>query len=168
MGDSLSKCVVDTSLLIDLHLSEVIVKLFELPYSFIAPDVIIAEAQTIDAKMLIRYGLQKSELAGEQILKVLQLKTQHRHFSVNDLFALVTAQSMNAVLLTGDRNLRKVAELYNVPVHGTLWILDEMVRLEIISSIQAMATLKLMREQGSRLPQEECNRRLQSWQKNAC
>ncbi|HEV2653556.1 MAG TPA: PIN domain-containing protein [Ktedonobacteraceae bacterium] len=166
MADSLSKCVVDTSLLIDLHIGKIIVKLFDLPYSFIAPDVIIAEAQTIDTKTLIRYGLQKSELAGEQILKVLQLKAQHRHPSVNDLFALVTAQSMNAVLLTGDRNLRKVAELYHVPVHGTLWILDEMVRLEIISSIQAISTLKSMCEQGSRLPQDECDRRLQNWQKN--
>lgn len=168
MADSLSKCVVDTSLLIDLHVGKIIVKLFELPYSFIAPDVIIAEAQTIDAKTLIRYGLQKSELVGEQILKVLQLKAQHRHPSVNDLFALVTAQSMNAVLPTGDRNLRKVAELYNVPVHGTLWILDEMVQLEIISSHQAVSTLKSMCEQGSRLPQEECNRRLRDWQKGTC
>jgi predicted nucleic acid-binding protein len=167
MVDSLLKCVVDTSLLIDLHGGKIIIKLFELPYSFIAPDVIIAEVLTLDTKTLIRYGLQKSELAGEQILKVLQLKAQHRHPSVNDLFALVTAQSMNAVLLTGDRNLRKVAELYNVPVHGTLWILDEMVRLEIISSVQAMATLKLMCEQGSRLPQDECNRRLRSWQGNS-
>src|SRR5450755_5062867 len=49
---------------------------------------------------------------------------------------------------------------------GTLWILDEMVRLEIISSVQAMATLKSMCEQGSRLPQDECDRRLQSWQKD--
>lgn len=168
MADSLSKCVVDTSLLIDLHLGKIIVKLFELPYSFIAPDVIIAEAQTLDTEMLIKKGLQKSELTGEQVLKVLQLKAQHRHPSVNDLFALVTAQSMNAVLLTGDRNLRKVAELYSIPIHGTLWILDEMVNSEIISLQQAVTTLKLMRKQGSRLPQEECDRRLQNWQKNTC
>jgi predicted nucleic acid-binding protein len=128
----------------------------------------MASHSTRDTKVLLRYGLQKSELIGEQIVKVLQLKTQHRHPSVNDLFALVIAQSMNAVLLTGERNLRKVAELYRVPVHGTLWILDEMVRSEIILSVQAVSTLKLLREQGSRLPQEECDRRLQNWQKNTC
>ena len=95
MADSRSKCVVDTSLLIDLHLGKIIVNLFELPYRFIAPDVIIAEVQTIDVKMLSRYGLEQSELAGEQILKSLC-------------------------------------------------------------------------EQGSRLPQEECDRRLRDWQKSAC
>ncbi len=164
MADYPSICVVDTSLLIDLHVGKIIVKLFELPYSFIAPDVIVAELQTIDNKMLLKLGLQESELSGQQVLKVWQLREQYKHPSVNDLFALITAQSINAILLTGDGNLRRAAELEGVPIHGTLWVLDEMVRLEIISLAQATEALNLMREKGSRLPQTECDKRLKNWQ----
>jgi predicted nucleic acid-binding protein len=164
MEDYLPIYVVDTSLLRDLHVGKIIAKLFELPYRFIAPDVILAELQTIDNKMLIKLGLRESELTGQQVLQVFQLREQYKHPSVNDLFALVTAQSLNATLLTGDRNLRRAAELEEVTIHGTLWVLDEMVRLEIISPAQAIEALILMDEKGSRLPQEECDKRLKQWQ----
>ncbi|MBA2393624.1 MAG: hypothetical protein H0V70_12885 [Ktedonobacteraceae bacterium] len=163
MEDSLSICVVDTNLLIDLYFGKIIIPFFTLPYTFTAPDVIIAELKSIDCSMLIILGLQKYELTGKQIQDVLQLRAQHRQVSVNDLFALVTARSLRAILLTGDKNLRKLAEQDKVLTHGTLWVLDQMVHLKVISPLQAAEALKLLCEKGSRLPIDECNDRLKNW-----
>jgi predicted nucleic acid-binding protein len=163
MEDSLSICVVDTNLLIDLYFGKIIVPFFALPYAFIAPDVIIAELKSIDCSILIRLGLQKYELTGKQVQNVLQLRAQHRQLSVNDLFALVTAQSLKAILLTGDKNLRNLAEQNKISTHGTLWVLDEMVTIKVISPLQAAEALKLLCEKGGRLPIDECNYRLKSW-----
>jgi rRNA-processing protein FCF1 len=164
MVDYLSICVVDTSLLIDLYIGNLLVEFFKLPYSFVAPDVIIAELQTPDSKMLLELGLRQSELVGRQVLEVVKLRALYNQPSVNDLFALVTARISNATLLTSDGNLRKVAHQERIPTHGTLWILDEMVRLEVISCIQAAKALKLMCEKGSRLPLDECNKRFREWE----
>ena len=63
---------------------------------------------------------------------------------------------LGASLLTGDRHLRAAAEQEGVPVHGTLWLLDEMVRLAVVSPRLAAQALERMLERGSRLPLDEC------------
>jgi uncharacterized protein YacL len=155
--------IVDTNLLLDLCIGEIIVYFFKLSHTFITPDVILAELQTVDPRILIELGLKQSELTGDSILKVIHLRTQYRQLSINDLFALVTAQLMGGTLLTGDGNLRKAAHQEGVLVHGTLWVLDEMVRLAIISGSKAAEALTLMCDNGSRFPQDECNKRLREW-----
>lgn len=161
--DYLSRCVVDTSLLIDMYIGELLTHFFKLPYHFIAPDVIIAELHEPSGTLLIELGLQQGELTGDQIVEVLQLRKQYGRPSVNDLFALILAQALEATLLTNDGSLRKVADQQGITTHGTLWILDEMVRLTIISPIQAADALRTMFEKGSRLPLDECNKRLKKW-----
>jgi predicted nucleic acid-binding protein len=163
MVDYPSSCVVDTSLIIDLYVSKIITHLFKLPYNFIAPDVIIAELHEPGGPLLIKLGLKQGELEGDQIIEILRLRTEYNRPSVNDLFALVLARTLKAILLTNDRSLRKAAEQQGVVTHGTLWVLDEMVRLEIISPSQAADALRTMFEKGSRLPLDECNKRLQKW-----
>lgn len=152
------RCVVDTSVLIDLHIGKLLNEFFQLPYSFFAPDVIIAELHEPDGQTLLKLGLQQSQLAGSQILEVLQLRAQHRQPSVNDIFALVTAREIKAILLTSNGSLRKLAHAHEIPVHGTLWVLDEMIRLTIIGSARALIALQLMCLQGSRLPEDECHK----------
>jgi rRNA-processing protein FCF1 len=157
------KCVVDTSLLIDLYIGNILAEFFRLPYSFIAPDVILAELQTVESKTLLNLGLLQSELPGHHVLEVLRLRERYHQPSVNDLFALVTARVIKATLLTNDKSLRKAACAEGIEVHGTLWVLDEMVRMEILTAYQAAAGLQLMCLQGSRLPLTACQQRLQCW-----
>ncbi len=158
-----SKYVVDTSLLIDLYIGKIIGQFFQLPYTFIAPDVIIAELHEPAGKLLIELGLQQMELAGEEVLEVIQLRSRYPKPSVNDLFALILARLLKATLLTNDGNLRKAAEQEGIAVHGTLWVLDEMVQIKIISPLQAIEALQGMLNQGSRLPEDECEKRLSLW-----
>jgi len=155
--------VLDSSLLIDIHTGLILAAFFTLPYRFIAPDVIIAELYEPDGQQLLGYGLQQGELTGEQVREVLDLRNLYRRPSVNDLFALVLARHLEATLLTSDRHLRMAATEQGVAVHGTLWVLDELVRLAIVAPATAADALRLMVARGSRLPPEECNRRLEQW-----
>lgn len=152
--------VVDTSILIDLHIGKILVEFFKLPYSFVAPDVIIAELQEPSNVVLMELGLQQRDLTGSLVLEIVQLRVIYRRPSVNDLFAFVLARELCTPLLTNDKSLRKVAQYEGLSVHGTLWVLDEMVRLIIISPFQAANALQLMCEKGSRFPQDECDKRI--------
>ena len=163
MMDSPSLCVVDANILIDLHIGGLLREFFRLPFRLVAPDVIIAELHDPDGEMLTEHGLQSETLSGAQVQKVASLVARHRQVSANDLFALVLARTLKAMLLTGDRRLRQIATQQGVVVHGTLWVLDEMVRLKVIAPPQAARGLEQMLAQGRRLPQAECQRRLRQW-----
>ena len=107
--------------------------------------------------------MQSETLSSAQVQEVASLVARHRRVSANGLFALVLARTLKVMLLTGDRRLRQIAAQQGVVVHGTLWVLDEMVRLKVIAPPQAAQALEQMLARGSRLPQAECQRRLQQW-----
>jgi predicted nucleic acid-binding protein len=163
MQDSPPLCVVDANILIDLHVGGLLQELLRLPFKLVAPDVIIAELDEPDGEMLVEYGLESGELTGDQVSEVMALLARNRSVSANDLFALVLARAQKATLLTGDRHLTGAADREGVATHGTLWVLDEMVRLGIVARGQAAQALAQMLERGSRLPQAECQQRLRQW-----
>lgn len=108
-------------------------------------------------------GLRRGELTGKQVLELVQLRRKYQQPSINDLSALVLAKALNIGLLTNDKSLRNTARQEGIQVHGTLWILDEMVRLQIIKNIKAVDVLRLMLDTGSRFPHDECQKRFTEW-----
>jgi hypothetical protein len=159
-----SRIIVDTNVLVDLYRGTVLKAFFELPYQFISPDVIIDELREPDGRELIRLGLQSGELSGERVLEVEALSNFNPNIAVNDLFALVLATSNELPLLTGDSNLRSLGAKHNVRVHGTLWVLDEMVAKLTLKPVEASQALHLMLTGGSRLPRAECLQRFRFWE----
>jgi hypothetical protein len=160
-----SRFSVDTSVLIDMHSGNVLNEFFALPYEFVSPDVIIEELREPDGIALTRIGLQRGELSGERVLEVEFLSSCHPNIAINDLFALVLAKSVGLPLLTGDSRLRSLAIKHNVLVHGTIWILDEMVAKNTLKPVEARRALQSMLDRGSRLPLAECQNRLRQWER---
>lgn len=164
MKASRSRLIVDTNVLIDMHRGGVIKELFALPHEFTSPDVIIAELEDPDGSELERMGLLSAELTGEQVLEVEFVWTHNQKIAANDIFALVLASNRGFPLLTGDLRLRQLAAKHNVPVHGTIWVLDEMVARNVLTTAQAAHALHQMLDRGSRLPADECAQRFELWE----
>ena len=163
---SRSPCVTDTNVWIDLDTADLTDLIFRLPLSLQVPDVIVAELERPDGLTLARRGLQVRELTGRQVQEVARLASRYLRPSRSDLFALVLTRSQDATLLTGDRHLRSAAESEGVRVHGTLWLVDEMVAAALLEPQEAVARLLRMVEAGRRLPAEEVARRLRIWKKD--
>ncbi|MEL7644826.1 MAG: hypothetical protein AAGU04_00980 [Anaerolineaceae bacterium] len=66
-------------------------------------------------------------------------------------------------MVTGDRRLNELAKAQEVPVHGVLWILDEMVIHHVLTATQAAFALREMLDQGASLPDGECQKRFDHW-----
>ncbi len=164
MKASQSRLVLDTSVIIDLQRGGIVKELFALSYEFVSPDVIIAELGEPDGTDLENLGLKSAEFTSEQVREVLELTPHHPHISARDIFALLLASHGGLPLLTGDRSLRNLAGKHRVPVHGTLWILDEMVKQSVLTKGQAVHALRQILLQGGRLPAEECEKRLRTWE----
>ena len=156
--------MLDSSVAIDFKDGGFLAFLFDLPMQLIVPDLLLSdEFLSLDHVELQAFGLQVRSLDGDQLLELITIRQQYPQLSVNDLAAYVLAHDLGAVLLTGDGNLRKVALANHVKCHGTLWLLDEIVRLQIATSQDAFRALQEMLEHGSRLPGDECQKRFTRW-----
>jgi hypothetical protein len=70
---------------------------------------------------------------------------------------------MSGRLLTGDAALRRGAQQNQIPVHGILWVFDQLVKQNIITNGNAYDKLSLLLEINPRLPRDESQKRLKKW-----
>ena len=158
-----SVLVTDTNIWIDVENGEILADVFRLPYQFFTTDFAVEEFIHPGWAKLQDLGLQTHDLEPEYILELVRLRQIHHHLSAIDLAALLLAKALDASLVTGDRRLNELAKAQGVPVHGVLWILDEMVIHHVLTETQAAVALREMLDQGARLPDGECQKRFDRW-----
>ncbi len=146
--------VSDANILIDLEIGGLIPSLFSLDHQYSIPDVIYYEELVDQHSHLLDMGLIVKESDEIKVKRVEELVVQYPKPGRNDIFALVLAAAENCPLLTGDQALREAAENENVQVHGTIWLINEMVRTGKISVPVARNAYQEMRKHGRRLPWE--------------
>jgi predicted nucleic acid-binding protein len=80
------------------------------------------------------------------------------------MIALSIAIHRNYPLLTGDKHLRKAGEANNVTVRGTLWVFDELLRNNCITTKEYksyMRSLLIHNGKSIRLPSAQIIKRLE-------
>ena len=147
----------DANIFIDMDVGDVIRPMFRLEDIFATPDVLYREELKERHAELPALGLRIEQLSGAEIAEVDRLSAVYQGPSLNDLLALGLAKERNWTLLSGDGRLRDAAEKENVEVHGTIWILERMVRSNILPLTTAKRAMTLMRKGGRRLPWTEAN-----------
>jgi|APSaa5957512622_1039677.scaffolds.fasta_scaffold191729_1 predicted nucleic acid-binding protein len=153
----------DANVIIDIEKGELTSALFSLSnMSFFVPDVLFEKELYEKHSHLKERGLNLCKLSGDSVAEVFKLAQQHGKVSSLDLFALQLAIEKSAILLTGDKALRKVAEKYKVECHGTLWLVELMVKQRIIKQTVAANAYKMMEDAGSRLPWKDAVSRLKN------
>ncbi len=148
----------DSSVLMDLAKVELIEPVLELPFSFLIPDVIHA-SELLD---LGRYNAANLESLGFEIGNLDADNTQHaigyyrqnrNKLSMNDCFALRLTEVHSGILMSGDGDLRKLAQSMGVEVHGVLWTIELLDSHKKCScSHLASCLTKLHSDPCSRLP----------------
>lgn len=163
---SLFRYVLDSSVIIGLRDGGVLdCFLSRMPGLFAIPDIMVDEIELdwLEKKPSPRFDITRMELTSGEVRELIALASAHRALSVCDLAAFLIARRERATLLTGDKDLRQLAEDHCVAVHGILWILDEMVAREVLTPQQAAESLKTMLIKGTWLPMDECRRRVRYW-----
>lgn len=74
------------------------------------------------------------------------------------------ARKYGYTLLTGDKNLRKVATAEAIPVHGILYMFDELVSNAILPPALAAKALQRLKEINSHLPLDDVEARIKKWE----
>ena len=155
--------VTGANIWIDFEHTEVLDAVFGLPFVFVIPDLVLVELGDSLGVRVCRLGLRVEELTGEEVGQLIALAGLYPRPGRRDLAALVLAQRLGAVLLTGDASLRDAAGQEGIEVHGTLHLLDLVVAARLLSGPQAADAVDLMQNTGSRLPHAESRALQRRW-----
>ena len=153
----------DANILIDMNAGGLLRSMFRLEFVFAVPDTLFEEELRKDHPNLRYLGLKTLELNGETVEHAARLVQKYgaTGAGTNDLFALALAWQEECPLLTGDPKLRNAAVNEEVEVHGTLWLVEQVLNAGLIRPKRARQAYDAMREAGRRLPWEEVEEQLQ-------
>jgi len=154
--------VSDTSVLIDLDRGSLVESTFHLPFEFTVPDLLYErELREHGGPEFVGLGLRVEELDGDGVSLALGYLRKRRSLSLPDSFALALAKTNAWTLLSGDRELRELAEEEEVRCHGVLWLLDQMFEHRVIDQDELRAGLgRIAAHPRCRLPKSEIRKRL--------
>ena len=154
------KIVIDTNILIDLCVGDLIDAFMNLPFSFVLSDVIREEfSSPVNCVKKVR-KIKTSSLGPDKVQEVYELFHSAPNLSLNDCFALLLAKEKKAILLTGDKKLRKIAEQKGMEVHGILWVMDMLFEEKILDGERLIEALRAMLRNDTRLPPKEYKERV--------
>jgi hypothetical protein len=114
--------VSDASVLIDLERGAFLDSCFSLPFEFVVPDLLYArEMADYGGPALVARGLRVEGLTSSEVTIAQKVRGAHPKLSLPDAFAYVLASVRGWTLLTGDGELRALAQAQQVPFFGVLW-----------------------------------------------
>jgi len=65
-------------------------------------------------------------------------------------------------MLTGDKKMKEIAEKLGLEVHGSIWVIDELIINHLISPGKAIELLELLIATNRWLPKNEIEKRISS------
>ena len=150
----------DANILIDMEEGKLLTLMFQLRIQFSTPDILFEEELAEHHAHLLHMGLLLGELDAPALNYAFDLLQTVTGPSTNDCLALALARQEDCPLLTGDMRLRQTASEQGVEVLGTLWLVEEMVRQQVITIESAKRAYEMMKAAGRRLPWTEAFGRL--------
>jgi predicted nucleic acid-binding protein len=134
----------DSSCLIDLRKGGLLESALALPYRFLVTYV-VRHSELLDIGPAL--GLTVIDPPGSQVAQAQAKMLLHRRLSFEDCLNLVAAREENmAILLTGDRALRTIAENEGIEVHGVLWIVTQLEIERVAATADLRAALETWRQ----------------------
>lgn len=160
--------VKDANVLIDLEIASLLDLWFQLGHQTITTDLVEGQLRVGSHKEILSHvsngNIKVHKCSGEFLGRAFKLMTQIGPGpDIADCSVLLLAIDTGAMLLSGDRPLRKGAIQHGVEVHGTLWILDQLIATRLLSKPTAAAKLEHLIENDSYYPRNECQNRLDRW-----
>jgi hypothetical protein len=151
----------DSSCLIDLRKASLLSNFFKLPYEILIPDTLFEDEllrfTSTQRRILTEGGLKVVDLPAAQVLRAREIVHQVPQLSIHDGFAFALAEANpGCILLTGDKQLRILADGKGIDVHGFLWVVDELYRCEVSAADVLCGALRLLADDPAvRLPRRE-------------
>jgi predicted nucleic acid-binding protein len=155
--------ITDANILIDLLKTETVGCFFKLKCEVHTTRAVFDECNEDQRRVLNKYSksgrLSVYTLQVEDDSHVESLLQLHPYLSFADCSVLHVADKLDAVLLTGDRKLKTVAQAGKVEVRGIFWVFDEMLKQKVIEKKEYSLKLAKLKDINRWLPEDEFKKR---------
>jgi rRNA-processing protein FCF1 len=160
--------VTDVSVFFDLFIIQALPEFFELELEICTTDFVYNEIEQSEQKETFDLFITKNKLkilsfTEDEYSEVVNFKTKWSNRSLNDRTILWLALQLNSVLLTCDGKLKKEAEHHKIEVHGSLWVIEQLVLCKIITHAKGIELLMALRKNNLRLPGKEIEKLIKQW-----
>ncbi len=157
--------ITDTNILFDIIKIGALPEFFSLDYEICTTVFVMHEILPSPQKELIETFIRAKKLivynfTEEEIEEVQNFNTQRDLKRFTDKSVIWKSLQLKCPLLTGDQRMREEAEKMNIEVHGSIWIIDELVTKTLISNEKAIVLLEQLLITNSRLPKDEIEKRI--------
>lgn len=143
--------VTDASVFIDLFAADLVHVFFGLPFELHTTVEILNELFEDQQATLMGFIKQEKlnvyELAEEEWMAERELRFA-KGLSLPDKSALMYANSLKAIVLSGDMAIRKKAKQLGLEYHGILWVFEQMVEHTLIPKEVAIKKLEALINQN--------------------
>lgn len=157
----------NANILIDLVKTELVHLPFLLGANFTISELVfegLHKNQKTQFEKFIQNGdLCFGQLSAEEYSLICSLVGKYSRLSAEDFSGLLIAKQKKGFLLTDCKHSTNLAEQFTVTPIGILWLLDKLIEINKISTLQAYAFLSKLMEANKRMPTDECKKKLDSW-----
>ncbi|MDX2285918.1 MAG: hypothetical protein NW241_17245 [Bacteroidia bacterium] len=160
METTVNILIADTNVLIDLCSCGALGSFLGLDWEVCTTDLVVNEITSPSQQALLAPEIQAGrlavlELSGDEIAEAVAMPTSKNLKRITDKTLLLKASAMACCLLTGDRDLRLEAESRNIEVHGSLWVLRQLLDAAGLSRENLQRMLEMLEIYNPRLPSME-------------
>jgi predicted nucleic acid-binding protein len=160
--------ITDTNILFDVIKIGALPEFFSLDYEICTTVFVMQEILPSPQKEMVETFIRAKKLivydfSAEEIEEVQNFNTGRDLKRFTDKTVIWKSLQLNCPMLTGYQRMREVAEKMNIEVHGSIWIIDELVTKTLISSEKAILLLEQLLLTNSRLPRDEIEKRINKY-----
>jgi predicted nucleic acid-binding protein len=157
--------ITDTNILFDVIKIGALPEFFSLDYEISTTVFVLQEILPSPQKEMLETFIRAKKLivfnfSAEEIEEVQKFNTGRDLKRFTDKTVIWKSLKLNCPMLTGDQRMREVAEKMNIEVHGSIWIIDELVTKALISNEKAIMLFEQLLITNRRLPKNEIEIRI--------
>lgn len=157
--------ITDTNVLFDVIKIGALPEFFSLDYDICTTVFVMHEIIPSPQKEMVETFIRAKKLtvfgfSAEEVEEVQNFNTGRDLRRFTDKSVIWKSLQLNCPMLTGDQKMREVAEKMSIEVHGSIWIIDELIGKNLISTDKAITLLEQLLLTNSRLPKDEIDKRI--------
>ncbi len=135
--------ITDTNVFFDIMGIGALPEFFALDLEIYTTDFVIQEILESDQQEQIESFIRSKSLnvykfTGDELVEIMNFQTRRFFKGITDKTVLWKSYQLKCPLLTGDKKLRNEAEDLNIEVHGSIWVIEELVGKLIVTKEQAI------------------------------
>ena len=155
--------ITDTNVFFDIISIGALPEFFALDFEICTTDFVVNEILESNQKDQIKSFIRAKQLnvfklTIEEIDEITSFPTKRFFKGITDKTVLWKSYQLKCPLLTGDKKLRNEAEDLKIEVHGSIWVIIELIEKEIITEAKGAELLEKLKLINASLPHDEIDK----------